>query len=483
MVGRAHIIFALGLVALGACKFDSTGLPNAGDGGSRVDGEPPADADPDQADGGRSGQLEPGDVRLVYGEMAGVSIQGARWRASDGAWVADEPTPPIAGGIRWAVNAVSPNGGDELMVLVADSGLGSELRALHRDETGWLTDWVITHPTVPAELHAFDLAFEASGDLLVVYSDGTPTPRYRVWNEGMWSEPMATPVNDLGGPNPDPNIEPVRWVELSARPGEDDIVLTYADEGEDLVAIVWDGDDWIEASVFLAETELKRNGFTAAVSNQVFDAAFESDSGDVVMAWGRNNVSNFYFSVYDADAGTWLPPAYQNNVVGGFTHFLDLEPHVGTNRIAMVLLDLGEGTERLALGMWNGAAWGEAQELDSQIRNINDAVAGDFPGGVAWIGDQAVAVYSDNDLDMFDWALWTAPTGWIVQDDVPFPDKGYLESVFVVPSADERVVTVFSDSNSALYGAVYDGDSWELSAPLSDAIGSLESAPFGIAAR
>jgi hypothetical protein len=485
VAGRAHIALAFGVAVVAACKFDPTGLPGAGDGGGPVADAPArVDADPDQADAGASGKLAAGDVRLVYGELGSVSLHGARWRASDGAWLPDAPTVPIAGGIRWTVNAVSPTDDDaEIVVMMAEAAMGSELRALHRTDTGWEQDWVVMHPTVPPDVHAFDIAFEASGELLVVYSDGTPTPQFRTWSDETWSAPMAAPVNDLGGPNPDPNIEPVRWVELDTRPDSDEIVLAYADEGEDLVALVWDGDDWITASVFTAETELKRNGFTAAVSNRVFDAAFEADSGDVVLAWGRNGVSNFYFSVYNTGDGTWRPPAYQNNVIGGLTHFVDLESHAGTNRIAMILLDLGEGTERLALGMWNGAAWGQAQELDGQIRNVNDAVRGDFPGAVAWRGDEAVAIYPDADLEMLDWAIWTAPTGWVVQPDVPAANKGYIESVFLVSSGDSRVVAAFSDHLNALYGAVYDGQSWELSAPITDSIGSLESAPFGIAVR
>ena len=45
----------------------------------------------------------------------------------------------------------------------------------------------------------------------------------------------------------------------------------------------------------------------------------------------------------------------------------------------------------MGLATWDGSAWVDAGEYDSQICNANETAAGDFPAAVAWVGT-AVAV-------------------------------------------------------------------------------------------
>ena len=66
-------------------------------------------------------------------------------------------------------------------------------------------------------------------------------------------------MNDGGGPNPDPNSGTVLWVELEKRPDTNEIALAYVDANSDLVAIVWDGTQWLTASVSTLEADVKRN--------------------------------------------------------------------------------------------------------------------------------------------------------------------------------------------------------------------------------
>ena len=44
------------------------------------------------------------------------------------------------------------------------------------------------------------------------------------------------------------------------------------------------------------------------------------------------------------------------------------------------LFDLGNGTERLGLATWDGSAWVDAVELDSQILDINDITLAEVAG-------------------------------------------------------------------------------------------------------
>ena len=235
-----------------------------------------------------------------------------------------------------------------------------------------------------------------------MYSNNTDTPVYRTLVGGTWSAETALPLNDGGGPNPDPNSGVVFWVELTSRPGTDEVALAYVDANADLVTIVWDGGQWLTATAQMQDATIKTNPISGQVSNRAFDIAYESSSGRLMVAWARDGVYGFWYTTKAAGATTYATAAQvaaaPNN---GVPHFIDLAAEPGTNRIACGAFDMGDGTERLGLSTWDGSAWVNAAEYDSHIRDVNDTATGDFQGCVAWVGTSGVAVcvYSDDQTD------------------------------------------------------------------------------------
>ena len=148
--------------------------------------------------------------------------------------------------------------------------------------------------------------------------------------------------------------------------------------------------------------------------------------------WGQEGGQGFFFSTRDEGATAFAASGNVNSMPG-ITHFCDLAAEPGTDRIAAGLYDLGDGTERLSLSTWDGAAWQDTNHIDAQILNINDEGISDFPGEVAWLGSSGVAVcvYPDEDPGTLDWATWTETSGWTLGTDLVVPDKGHGESAFL----------------------------------------------------
>ncbi len=478
-----------------ACTFDSAGVdyddatPVAIMDASTIDASPvdaaTIDATPAQT------TLAVGDIRLVFAELANHQVQSFRWSHADGGWTQEQPTPALDGTPRWTVNKVSRDGlGTELIAALSQSATGHSLHLLRWIDAEWSSDWVFTSPVLEGDKRGFDIEFESSsGDALVVYANGGHTPAYRTLVDGVWSPVEALPLNDGPGVHPDPNSEEVLWIELEPRPGSDEIALAYADADDYLVTLIWDGSAWLTDSTITLDTDLKWNAGTGVVSNRAFDLAYESISGDLVVAWGSRNQGDFSYAVRKPVTGQWFPLGeHVPNVISGDSHFIDLTALPTGDHIAGGFYDLGDGTERLGLGIWDGEHWQDTGELDSQMLDVNDTATGDFPGAVGWLtaSGTGVAIYPDNQAGTMDWVRWDDESGWTPRTDIAFPTKGLTESVQLEATANgDQLLVVISDNNLRLFATVYDG-TWQLSnlgAPLATSIASVQTVPFSLAAR
>ena len=432
------------------------------------------------------------DGRLFYGETGTAQALNRTWDDSLGTWSVENGTAAVSGTVRWTVNKVAPDGSEDLLGVLSDPGSGAELNLVRWDGTAWIVDWSSTAITsVNADKRGFDLEYEASsGDALVVYSNNTDTPVYRTRSGGSWSGETPLPLNDGAGPNPDPNTGIVHWVELTPRLGSDEITLAYVDANWDLVAIVWDGTQWLTASASALETNVTQSRLTPnIIQNRPVDVAYEETTGDALIAWGRHATNGFFYSTRAAGSNSWSAATGVLAPTTGDAYFVDLAAEPGGQQIAGVFMDLGGGTERLGLATWTGSAWVNPGEYDSQTRDVNDMAPGDVVAAVGWLGTSgtAVAVYSDNDVDTIDWATWTSAGGWVLQPDVTpsITGKGYTESVQIeMFGSQNELMAIFSGSNADLYAATYDGAAWTVTnsgSALETVLSSVDSAPFSFA--
>ena len=429
------------------------------------------------------------DGRLFYGEGASSRPRVRDWNDAGGAWAAEAQTAPAETRIQYAIHEQSIiTDGEEYLVIQSTDGTVSNVEMVTWTGEEWRREWTSSDISIAhADKRGFDFGFEQSSSHgLLVQSNNTATPIFRTRVLGQWSEPMSMPLNDGGGTNPDPNTGVVLWVELIEKRGSDEITLMYVDANSDLVAIVWDGTQWLTNTTTVLETDVKTNPISGFVHSRAFDGAYESLSGDFLATWGQEGGRSFLHSQRpDGDAAFTAPILVDS--MPGLTHYCDLAAEPGTDRVAAGFYDLGDGTERLSLSTWDGDAWQDTVEIDAQILDVNDMGQSDSPGELAWLGTtgQAVCIYPDNQTETLDWATWTSAGGWVLGTDLTVPGKGTGESALLraFPNQD-RVLAVFSDSNGGLYSATYDGTNWTLTnggAPLETDLSTIGAAPFSFA--
>ncbi|MBW2532652.1 MAG: hypothetical protein JRI55_14270 [Deltaproteobacteria bacterium] len=430
--------------------------------------------------------LGSGNARLLYTETT-LDLLQRTWSPTS-SW--DTPASLLAftKALPWVLNRVSPTTpGDEAALIFGWDTGGTELQGLSRSAAnGWSADWSATGISIAdISKQGFDLAYEqSSGDLLVVYSNSTDTPRFRTRSGGTWSAEQSLPLNDgATNPNPDHNTGKVLWIELVPRPGSNDIALFYADANADLVMVLWDGSQWATGSATVLESNLKVNPNSSVVNQRCFDGAWEGKTGDLLAAWGRTNEDGYFSAWRSATTGLWNNlPAFKGT--SGEIEFVDLEGQAASDFIVGAFMDEGGGIERLVLAAWDGTSWINASELDSQTHDVNDQAFGDAPAGVAWVdASTAVAVYADKSTNVLDWAKWTPATGWVIQSDVTVFNKGQTESVQLarVPGK-TQVLVVYTDSKSQLGWALFNGVGWTIGPTwLSTSVASLDAVPFSLA--
>ena len=431
------------------------------------------------------GVLMTADGRLLHGQAGGAAARARTWEGMAADWAAESSIPASGAEIRWLQHRLSPSAGDrnEYVLAFSETATGTELEAMRWSGRQWTRDWRGTAVTAAnAGRRGFDMEIEDSGDVLVVFSDDTETPAFRIFSEGQWTAKASLPLNDGAGPNPDTNSGVVHWVELVPRAGTDEMALVFADANADLVAIVWDGADWVTATANTLATDVKTNPNDLLVGNRAFDAAWET-SGDLLVAWGVEAIDGYAWSVKAAAGDTFTAPAMVA-IYGGFVEHIELASEPSADRIAGGFYDMGNGTERIGAATWDGTTWTDIIELDISVRDSNDMEQGDFPGDVEWVGSTgtAVMVYGDEDPGTLDWVLWTESGGWVIQPDLAVAGKGETESAILRPfPGQDLLMALFSDDAGDLYGALNDGTSWTLTnsgAPLEAELSSVTSVPY-----
>ena len=223
-------------------------------------------------------------------------------------------------------------------MVLSDSGAGTELDMTRWDGFAWTVDWTATDITsANSDNRGFDITYEGnSGDALAVYSDNSANPVFRVWDGTSWTAEASVFASA-------PGTGTVLWVELDSRPNSDEIALVYTDSNLDLHAVIWDGDSWLEAT-----TEITLDISLQTIKSSDFDVAY-GNSGDLLVAWGQDN-DRLDYATMAAGSATWVEPG-SFVIVSGNVSVVDLSAEPGGDRIAMMVIDDDEGTERLGLGM------------------------------------------------------------------------------------------------------------------------------------
>ncbi|MBW2526647.1 MAG: hypothetical protein JRI23_20865 [Deltaproteobacteria bacterium] len=418
--------------------------------------------------------LQTGDVLLFYGSGDSDTPRMRTWTAASDSWSAPEMTTAASSRIRWVVTPETLRWPVMLGVLSGETT--TQLDLLRHDGSGWIVDWSVTDIDIAnVNRRGFDIAYEdSSGDVMVVYSNDTGVPQYRTYESGAWS--AEQPVLS------DQKAEEVRWVELAARPGTDELALLYNDGAFDLTAVIWDGQGWGSKTVL--ETNLYETLWLS------FAAAYETQSGDLVAFWARDESGALGFIWATRPAGgTFTSPviAPAPLLQPGPAR---LRPEPGTDRMALSYVEYtcgGQSCDDFIGAVWDGSGWTHATRIDPEINTPYHNYPGAIPVDVAWVtGDELCSVYTELSTGL-DWAKWVSGGGaWVLQaDEATASGLGPRVNVQGL-SVEGRSEALFlmSYDNRSLVSYLYGGSTWTgPSTSLESDLSSKASVPFAAAMK
>lgn len=292
----------------------------------------------------------------------------------------------------------------------------------------------------------WDLEYEqSSGDALLVYGTNTADELRKIeWTGGSWTNDAAiTTTNTTGS---------VEWVELTARPGSDQIGIAYADSNADVSAYRWSG------SAVGNEATAVINASAVTQNLRKFDISFEGSSGDMLVISPQNAVDTLAYG--HLSGSTWTIGT--ETAVDDTAAFADLpEPPPSGDDLAIFVHDKLTGGTNVYEGFeWDGSAF------------VDGAVA-DQTGGTNWfqqyvLGSVAylsstyvgVATYSDQD-ERINWWTMDSSGVWTAQADNLRTRSTFAtrtQRLYKYPAA-EKVLLLLNDPSSDLWADTWDGTS------------------------
>jgi parallel beta-helix repeat protein len=388
------------------------------------------------------------DARMAWNFPDDARLLQRAWTRDTSTWDAERRSLALNADVRWLVQRVSPTKPEEIVAALAETGTGTMLFVRTWDARRWSDDTPAVRTRAIALANAsergFDVEYEAlSGEAMLVRTNGATNVLAQTLVNGVWS--TATEVFA-----PALHTGTVLWTELVPRPGTNEMALVALDDQQRLAAAVWDGTQWTRP-IQLATQVNQLTDFKA------FDAAFESLSGDLVVAWGYSQFSEeTRYAQLVRSTDTWVTGQFVSTDALGKSLALASDPT--TNRIIGIF---GEGPtdDDVGVSVWNGNGWSDTAEMT--LNGLPQSRAMEL----GWLGNRGLgfALWAEQaGSGAFQWSLLNSG-GWRRQAEVVLPGvaKMVQAEARTIPGTD-RVMLLLLDQNGALWNIEHDGTAWVL---------------------
>ena len=280
--------------------------------------------------------------------------------------------------INWTAIEASPT--EDLLIAGSLSSAGANNLTIQQSD-GSNTNWAVQWQDYDANYtyQGFDIAFEdSSGDALVVYADGTATPKYRKYDgtPKTWSGEGSITVTRTAGT--------VYWVKLETNPGTNTIGLAYSDSNSETCSQIWSGLAWgNEPAADMPIMAANTNGF---------DLGWEASDDDLVVVSTKTAVNGLHYSTWDG--ANWTVDQLLSNGLGANQASVRVagNPVSSSNCVVVATLDNTATTPDLHMARWNGGGWTVQVDQDTSTLSYNSPHL-----DLDWAGStgQAFLVYSD----------------------------------------------------------------------------------------
>jgi nitrate/TMAO reductase-like tetraheme cytochrome c subunit len=279
---------------------------------------------------------------------------------------------------------------------------------------------------------------------MVAYAEGTvTTPKYRLWDGSAWG--AQGDAVDVG--------ERLDWVRTSAATTRNEYIMATMGASGKVMAQIYDGNTvaWGNATTTVTTS--------ASISYRGFDVAYESTSGDAMVASCSGNDA-----VYQKWNGTsWTYPTTITEVsLGAACQWLQLASDPTSNEIIMIMRsDVSATTDYEAI-VWSGSEWGNILDLGNSVANNLEGMAAAYEES----GTDAVVTFGNGGGNNFissrwDGATWNNLSNTAIGDNF---EKGQLKRDL----GTDNIMLTYSDMDLDMGYAEWNGttNSWSASSEL-----------------
>lgn len=319
-------------------------------------------------DGGVSSANARGDGIMLYGVSGNTNPQAKGYASLSNTLLSTTNT--VAGAVPQNVIVRASSTKQEMVGGYIDAS--GNLQVMCYDGTTWSNEWSVAVGGT-GTTSRFDIAYETnSGKVMVLYSTNATTTnelayRTKLGSAGCGSANWAAAAN----------LDPVRtsgaiaYVKLAAdsRGSSNLIAAMWADTGSSASTMTWSGSAWgNEPTTALATTGALLERVGASQDVQSFDLSYESQSGDLMVAWGISGASATNLIKYRTCTGgvtacTWSATANVPTVADAATN-LDIAADPSSDQIALAAID--NSSCDLSAAYWNGtSAWTGQANVDT----------------------------------------------------------------------------------------------------------------------
>ncbi len=299
--------------------------------------------------------------RAVFGNNS-TTPQQSGYTASTNTFAAGAAT--VTGAIpTFMVNKSSPSATENIAGYVTTGGV---LYIMRYSGGSWTNEWNATVGGNGVNGRRFDIAYEASGRAMVVYSRNAMGSTgnemgYRIWTPGAPGSWSAEAYINSANLTRSVANNAVAWIKLAARRGTNQIGLAAVDNGNavlntaTLTSFVWNGSAWGNEPATALETTYSCSAtITTAIQYDNFDIAYESLSGDLIVVWSYQHTTTLANKYANFDGSAWgtgnLPGATQRAAQQTYA--------VANPRTDQILaIVVRSGTAGIYGYIWNGGAW------------------------------------------------------------------------------------------------------------------------------
>ncbi len=411
----------------------------------------------------------PPDVSLLaYGSVtAGSVAQKYRTFGFGDDWGAATNTPDTTHTTNWTVLKASPTNPGAYVMAEVTTEASNNFKVYSYYNGTWTSEFTGTQSAGQAMYRCFDVAFEnTSGHVLVAYAKSTGAATQVYYREGTWngsSFGLSGVADSSFTFNTSYLSGNLRWLVLANKINSDQMILTAVSDsgsGNNITAAIWDGSAFGTQNT----TGWGLCGWLSATAptNWDFDCAYETNSGDGMVAWGFYGTPYWKYVRYTG--GAW--GSVTNGPTTNLTYSIRVlslaaDPRPTSNLIAAGITEASTANHVNGV-VWNGStpAWTGPTSLDTSV--YGTATGRQVDVCYAGTTGNAILVYDDvTSLTNLDWARSVNGAAFSLQ--TPFTESGSRDNniQLVSDATTGRIMFTRLDANSDLYAYYYvDGTGW-----------------------